>query len=124
MPYQTILVSNAPNREIRSLRGLGRHFFTKQEITVTVMDAGNSRRGLNSCKLIMDKNSLAVCERTLDPISLGVGFVLVQCTGKYDRLFNLSNRLRTVHLSSSENHSCMKFVAKDFDGPRFVASFK
>jgi len=37
MPYQTIVVSNAPNREIRSLRGLGRHFFTKQEITVTVM---------------------------------------------------------------------------------------
>src|SRR5262249_13807279 len=60
MPYQTILVSNAPNREIRSLRGLGRHFFTKQEITVTVIDAGNSQRGLNSCKPIRYKTSLVV----------------------------------------------------------------
>jgi hypothetical protein len=30
----------------------------------------------------------------------------------------------TVHLSSSENHSCMKFLAEDFNGLRHVACFK
>ena len=48
----------------------------------------------------------------------------MQCTGKSDRLFDLSNSFRAVHLSSSENHSCVKFVAEDFNRPRFVACFK
>jgi hypothetical protein len=48
----------------------------------------------------------------------------VQCTGKSDRLFDLSNGFRAVHLSSSENHSCVKFVAEDFNRPSVVACFK
>jgi hypothetical protein len=31
---------------------------------------------------------------------------------------------RAKHLSSSENHSCMKFVAEDFNRLRHVACFK
>jgi hypothetical protein len=48
------------DREIRSVNGLRRHFFTKQEMTLVdsiVIDEGNSHRQLNFCKLIMDKLS-------------------------------------------------------------------
>ena len=48
----------------------------------------------------------------------------MQCAGKSDRLFDLSNSFRAVHLSSSENHSCVKFVAEDFNRPSVVARFK
>jgi hypothetical protein len=50
--------------------------------------------------------------------------VLVQCAGKSDGLFDLSYGLGAVHLSSSENHSCMKFIAEDLNGSNFVACFK
>src|SRR5262249_56415651 len=123
MPYQDYFVTLS-HREIRGLNGLRRHFFHQTRMVPTVMDAGNSRRGLNSSKLIMDKNSLVVCERTVDPYCVGVGFVLVQCAGKSDRLFDLSHSFRTVHLSSGENHSCVKFVAEDFNRPKFVACLK
>ena len=48
----------------------------------------------------------------------------MQCAGKSDRLFDLSNSFRAIHLSSSENHSCVKFVAEDFNRPSVVARFK
>jgi methyl coenzyme M reductase subunit C len=48
----------------------------------------------------------------------------MQCAGKSDRFFDLSYGFRAVHLGSSENHSCMKFVAKDFNCPNVVTCFK
>jgi hypothetical protein len=48
----------------------------------------------------------------------------VQCAGKSDRLFDLSNSFRAVHLSSRENHSCVIFFAEDFNRSKFVACFK
>src|SRR4030095_4453770 len=48
----------------------------------------------------------------------------MQCARKSDRLFDLSYGFRAVHLSSSENHSCMKFFAKDFNRSNVVACFK
>src|SRR5262245_23500016 len=113
------------HREIRGLDGQRRHFVHQTRMTLTVMDAGNSRRDLNSCKLIMYKNSLVVFERTVGLFrGYSQGFVLVQCAGKSDRLFDLSHSFRTVHLSSGENHSCVKFVAEDFNRPKFVACLK
>src|SRR5262249_664179 len=64
MPYQDYFVTLS-HREIRGLNGLRRHFVHQTRMAPTVMDAGNSRRGLNSCKLIFYKNSLVVCERTV-----------------------------------------------------------
>jgi hypothetical protein len=48
----------------------------------------------------------------------------MQCARKSDRLFDLSYGFGAVHLSSSENHSCMKFIAEDLNGSNFVACFK
>jgi hypothetical protein len=48
----------------------------------------------------------------------------VQCAGKSDRLFDLSGGFRAVHLSSSEDHPCVKFIAEDLNGSNFVACFK
>ena len=48
----------------------------------------------------------------------------MQRAGKSDRLFDLSCGFRAVHLSSSENHSCVKFVAEDFNRPSVVACIK
>src|SRR5262245_4423894 len=42
----TNLVANGP-QEIRSLNGLRRHFVSNREMTLIVMDEGNSRRSLN-----------------------------------------------------------------------------
>jgi hypothetical protein len=50
--------------------------------------------------------------------------VLVQRAGKSDRLFDLSCGFRAKHFSNGENHSCMEFLAKDFNCPKLVASFK
>src|SRR4030095_417775 len=46
------------------------------------------------------------------------------CAVMSHRLFDLSCGFRAVHLSSSENHSCVKFVAEDFNRPSVVARFK
>ena len=50
--------------------------------------------------------------------------VLVQRARKFDRLFDLSCGFRAKHFSNGENHSCMKFLAKDFNHPKLVACFK
>jgi hypothetical protein len=59
MPYWSGLSPILDGKSL-AFNGLRRHFVTKQEMTLTIMDEGNSHRRLSFCKLIMYKNSLVV----------------------------------------------------------------
>src|SRR5215813_4477906 len=74
-----------------ALTGYEGNLSIKQEMTLIVMAVGNSRRGLNSCGLIMYKSLL----RELSAYFAGaLRICLVQCAGKSVRLFNLRSRVR------------------------------
>ena len=61
----------------------------------------------------------------MPPLRLtGHSGVLVQRARKSDRLFDLGCGFRAKNLSNSENHSCMKFLAEDFNRPKLLVCFK
>ena len=72
----------------------------------------------------MYKNSLVILRGLSADFAGALRIVLVQCAGKSNRLFDLSGGFRAVHLTSSQNHSCMKFIAENFNCSNFVVYFK